>query len=110
MSFPNHGLQSVIIQSFICPKWYFLLIAFYLGMRADIEKIFYGESWNDYSGKYKQFHKLNWKNLAIPYQNLHILEDYYTHDHIKGGWKWWTIYVEIFSWTVMISYIGKLIL
>lgn len=107
MTLFNHGVQSAIIAYKLWPSLWFAAAAFLLGVLPDIGRfIFDSQKQKDtepWGGFYTYAHTLDTPQLLIPFWNLHILEDYYTHDHINGGWLWWAIYLEIFLWLVMIS-------
>ena len=97
----NHGLQSGLIQFAICKSlnadihitFWTVLFAVLLGVFPDAQRLFqeHLDDWNTYN----LFHKLD-ENLFIPYWNLHILEDFFTHDEY-GKWKSWVLPVEIVS-------------
>lgn len=99
MTTPNHAIQSGIISYLIYPHWEFVLIAIILGIMPDIGRLFQKNknNWNEFYNPAHDFIHHKWL-LLIPFWNIHILFDYPMHDHIKGGWKWWGIYLEIFLW------------
>lgn len=100
MTTPSHGIQSAVIQWFVYPKWYFILMAVVLGTFADLIRLFQKDK-NDWTN-YKLAHELSWYNLLLPYHNLHIVEDYFIHNHEIGGWNWYGIYVEILIDVILI--------
>lgn len=99
MTTPQHAVQSALIQYMIYPKWYMIFIAVILSIIPDVGRLFQKDP-SDWTQFYEKSHSLTWYNLLIPYWNLHIMEDYYTHDHVKGGWLPWVIWVEIGLWVI----------
>lgn len=105
MTTPNHIAQSIAIQLAIYPKWYLVIIAMVLSAIPDIGRLFQKDK-SDWDKFYVPAHKLTWYNLLIPYWNLHIVEDYFTHRHeAPYGWKDWAIYLEVVTDIILSIYL-----
>jgi hypothetical protein len=101
MTTPNHAVQSGLIQFYIYPKWYLIVIAMIFGGLPDLCHLF------DKKGEwfiYNKFHEHIWWKWFIPYVNLHLLEDYFTHKK-EGGMNKYYKPAEIFLWVVMVGII-----
>ena len=107
MTTPNHSVSAGIISYYIYPMWWFILIAMILAWLPDFGTAF---KWDEKYSKYYQWaHNTKWLYL-IPFWNLHIGLDYFTHNKVNGGWKSWAIYVEILLWVMMSPFLLKLLM
>jgi len=101
MTIVQHGFMSGLISYIISRNWIIVSISILLGIFPDISRFFQNDinDWNQFYEKTHNFKK-NWWLLLIPFWNIHIVLDYYTHDNISGGWLWFAKYVELFLWVV----------
>lgn len=91
MTAPNHIIQSGLIQYFVYPKWYLIVIAMLLGALPDLVHLL--DNKGDWT-IYNKFHEHKLYKWFLPYLNLHLLEDWLTHKK-EGGWKSWAYPVEV---------------
>ncbi len=111
MTTPSHSIQSGLIQYFIYPKWYLILIAVVLGAIPDLGRLFQKDTsdWNEF---YVPAHDFihHWWLLLIPFWNLHIVEDYFMHNQkYPYGWYKGMVYVEIVTDLILAIIILKVI-
>lgn len=117
MTTPNHMIQSGLIQASITHKNYYLIVlAMLLAGWVDLLRLFQKDksNWHLYNIVHLKEKPTNNKFLnslftafilILPHTNLHVAEDYYLHD--ENGWKWYTKYIEVVLWMLMIVYTWK---
>lgn len=106
MTTPQHAMMTGLITYQFTHNIPLIICMIILSVIPDVVSLC-DEDWKTYN----ECHELKWYNLLIPFWNLHILIDYPLHNHDgKGGWKWYTVYIEIVCWIVEIFYIAKYIL
>lgn len=101
MTIVQHGFLGVLIAYEATHNPVAVAVACVLSMVPDLGRLF-SKDWSVYN----KMHSLKWYWLILPFYNLHILVDYPLHyqDEI-GGWKPYTVYVEVLFWVLEIAYI-----
>lgn len=97
MTCPNHVIQSYLLTSLITSDYRLLAVATLLGGLPDLVHLL--DKKGDWT-IYNKFHAHKWWKWLIPFYNLHLLEDWFTHEP-EGGWKSWAYYVEVVTDFIM---------
>ncbi len=106
MTMPNHMAQSALIQCYICPNIYAIILAAFLGGLWDY---FHLQDQKDDWTVYNIAHEPRWWKFLIPYANLHLIEDLLTHNK-EGGMNKFYKPLEVILWIAIMFFFVYMII